>query len=462
MVQLSDVQEIDGLEVDQTASGLQVTSNNQDAELVPAESLERIGLQTLPSVEKELPNITEKEPAQRSNESSDTGRSQHATSATLKSRLWRYILGGVIILITVAFAVPLGVRTKHPERKNASSATTASSATPASSADHPPTLPTQNVSGVTDGTNIAIMPYSDSEMTNVSLFYQDSQSRLRRLKKIGSSPFTSGSNSPIVALDARERTPMWFANYTFSIYLFYIDSNNVLQQQTSEDGMATWHKGYLGNSHFVASTSATALSINRASTRSGASNARMLGSPRIFYGASDNLVHELIYLSGGGGWVSTNFTFANTNGNAGHTAAWFEEHWSLYLFVVNTTNFLKVWSLDTNTTSPEFPYGVWSEEPLSGPGPEKLAVNSSLTWAYYSQPGSVCYQTVSSSIECTDYDFNQTREAYPLPLEWPSFQVAYFGPDFTQPSFFFQTNSSALTQNVKDTDGNWQATNLPM
>ncbi|KAL8724609.1 MAG: hypothetical protein Q9181_006755 [Wetmoreana brouardii] len=473
MIQLSDVQEIDGLEVDQTASGLQVTSNNQEPELVPAESLARIGLQTLPGVEKELPNITEKEPAQRSNESSDTGRSRHAPPATLKSKLWRYILGGVIlILITVAFAVPLGVRTKHSERNKASSptpgpsATPGSSAPPGSSADHPPTLPTQNVSGITDGTSITIMPYDDSNVTNISLFYQDSQSRLRLLEKIGLSPFTSGSNLPIVGLDARERTPITYMNYSASTFasgisLFYVDSKNVLQQQTSEDGMATWHKGYLGSSHFVASASATALSTNRAVKNSDDSNARMLEMPRIFYGAPDNLLHEIIYTPGGGGWVSTNFTFTNTNGNAGHEAAWIEYERALYLFVVNTTNFLKVWSLDLNTTSIEFPYGLWSEEPVSGPGPEKLAVNSSLTWAYYSQPGSVCYQTVSSSIECTDWFFNRTREVYPLPLESPSFEVGYYNPDHVQPSFFFQTNSSDLTQNIKDIDGNWQATDLP-
>ncbi|KAL8700133.1 MAG: hypothetical protein Q9201_005618 [Fulgogasparrea decipioides] len=216
MVQLSNRQEIDGLEVDQAVSGLQVVSNTQDVELVPAESLAKIGLQTLPGVEKELSNISEN----RSNESSSDGRSRHVPPATLRSRLLRYLLAGVIlVIIIVAIAAPLGVRTKRSERNKASSSTLGSSA------DHPPTLPTQNDSGVIDGTNISLNMYADSQITEADLFYQDSQSWLRQFKQIKSSRNTTSSVLPIIALDAREGTPIANIKYT---------------SEDSDDGVSFW------------------------------------------------------------------------------------------------------------------------------------------------------------------------------------------------------------------------------
>ncbi|KAL8690089.1 MAG: hypothetical protein Q9218_004388 [Villophora microphyllina] len=428
----------DGPEVDRTMDGLLPIPDNQGMESTPAELHQKPGLQLARGGEKEVFNHRDISP----------GDSSRHIAPMKKRKLW-YILAACIVLliIAVAVAVPLGLRNKH---------TTASSATTSPHAKNTSSIPpSQKASGALNGTGMAILNTATRTAPNLHLFYQDSLSNLRRLEKQNgaSSSFTGGPDLPVIASDARNGTPM--------TYLFYIDTAHNLQEIISDDNLTTWRRGPLGDSKIPTSTSATALTAFTSAKSLGHDNATSVGM-RLYYGAPDDQVHEVVYVAGGQGWLQTNFNFANSNGNAGIASAGYNDdeysdHTTPVLFTVNTTNSLKRWDLDLGGKNA--PYGIWEENPDSGP--DALAPNSSLIWAFWSLEGGdcICYQNVLLSIGCTGLEFEHWDASYPNPVKSKSWLLGFYGQDVQNLNVFFQTNGSDITQNL-DISDTWLTSEL--
>ena len=84
---------------------------------------------------------------------------------------------------------------------------------------------------------------------------------------------------------------------------------------------------------------------------------------RLYYGATDNQVHELAFALGSTSW-SLQSTFNATNGNAGISASNPSPHTGeALLFMMDTQNQIRVWKLNSTVKpDPSFmTYGNWSQ-----------------------------------------------------------------------------------------------------
>lgn len=128
--------------------------------------------------------------------------------------------------------------------------------------------------------------------------------------------------------------------------------------------MATWQSGSLGDLQVQVSPSATAMTAFYNETGVGQSSSGT-ATMRLYYGARDNLVHEVVFNTSSSTWFSTEFAFPESNGNAGLASTWyngaiFDDQSPANLFILNKTNQLEKWNLDVNGTK-KHPYGVWKK-----------------------------------------------------------------------------------------------------
>lgn len=86
----------------------------------------------------------------------------------------------------------------------------------------------------------------------------------------------------------------------------------------------------------------------------------------LYYGGSDNLVHELIYNYGSQLWTS-HASFPKTVANAGIACSASNASFS-YVFLSNTNNQLEIWWKDSNGTAANsaanttsHPLGIWTK-----------------------------------------------------------------------------------------------------
>lgn len=141
----------------------------------------------------------------------------------------------------------------------------------------------------------------------------------------------------------------------------------MLQETVNADGTGNWHRGPLGTINIAPSLSSsvglTACSNERWNGDNVTKNERVF---ELYYGASDNLVHELIYNFGSNAWTP-HFSFPDSNGNAGIACSASNTSLS-YVFLSNTDNELEIWWKDSNDTvansaanTTNHPLGVWSK-----------------------------------------------------------------------------------------------------
>ena len=86
---------------------------------------------------------------------------------------------------------------------------------------------------------------------------------------------------------------------------------------------------------------------------------------RLYYGgAADNQIHELAYAFNDTEWTSQ-FTFLDTNGNAGFVCGTNDAERKARLFLVNNTNDLRLWTNNLSVIGPpdvtKAAYGNWWE-----------------------------------------------------------------------------------------------------
>ncbi|KAL8691619.1 MAG: hypothetical protein Q9218_003194 [Villophora microphyllina] len=480
MVQSSDLhgtQTIEGLGVDRIGIGLQAGTIEPGIEQVPAELDGSTGLQTLPGSEKETENISDKLYIADVGEHANAEASLESRPTNRRKRWWVSFGACVfLIILAVSTSVPLALREKHPEHDSSTpSSTSATTGSPRNSASNtrvsasPTSVPSSlKLSGALNGTKMAITHPGDG---NIHLFYQDFQFQIRQLvQAFNTIAFTGGSDLPAVVADARDETPIEVVSWPeLGTHLFYIDATHTLQQIYTTDDLTDWANGTLGSLFVEVPPSITSLTAYQQRLD------QTDWAIRLFYGASDGLVHELLYLSANSVWISTNSTFQDANGNAGLAASSASD--TLCLFTVDEQNKLQHWTLNPNDTiSASSPYGEWKPNPLNRP--IALAVNSSLSRSWVALSGTddaiadiVCYQTVTLSIGCSYLDDVRSVRAYPYIVHSPSFLTGYFEAGVfdtldnltvTAMHLFFQTTSSNLVQNENFLNGTSQVTELPV
>ena len=130
----------------------------------------------------------------------------------------------------------------------------------------------------------------------------------------------------------------------------------------STDNLSTWDAGPLSDSNFTASTSAIALAAIYSESWFGKDMGNSSGL-RLYYGATDNQVHELAFALGSTSW-SLQSTFNATNGNAGISASPpGGDTGEALLFMMDTQSQIRVWSLNSTVKpDPAVPtYGNWTQ-----------------------------------------------------------------------------------------------------
>ena len=245
-----------------------------------------------------------------------------------------------------------------PQTLSTSGASTVSSLTPQ----------TLSTSGAFNGTSLATFHSTFIEELATHIFYQDYQGQLRRIEKDGSQWSGGPAIAAVVSSNAKNATPLGCANYTdaatnaqkvrlsalsklqvsidipVQANLFYVDSNNVLQEVISTDNFQTWETGTLGNSAVKVSESAFALTAWYIAEY----------GLRLYYGGVDSLVHEMVYISGEGVW-SKQFQFQGSNGNGGIAHSIYNDKPGIaQLYMLDTQNAIRLWNFNFTPTATNY------------------------------------------------------------------------------------------------------------
>ena len=145
-------------------------------------------------------------------------------------------------------------------------------------------------------------------------------------------------------------------------HLFYVNSNNILQEVISTNNLTTWTNGPLGSLAIKVSASAAALAATYSDTWFGTTMGSSAGM-RLYYGATDNQVHEFAFALSNQLW-SPQSVLNGTNGNAGITASTVdEESGTAQIYTLDTANRITAWNLNA-TAKPDSAattYGNWTK-----------------------------------------------------------------------------------------------------
>ena len=237
-----------------------------------------------------------------------------------------------------------------------------------------------------NGTSLTTFNVDVNSLPSTHVFYQDYESQIRRLQKIGSL-WSGGPAFPaVVTSNVKNATPLACANYTdpktnanvvslsvlpltntvlpkaSQAHVFYVDSSSVLQEVISKDNLSTWQNGPLGSSSIKTSSSSTALAAMYSQRWFGATNGSSPGL-RLYYGSTDNQVHELAFALSDTSW-STQFQFNGSNGNAGTSVSSVDNTTGVArLYMLDMSNNIMSWWLDASikANGASALYGNWSE-----------------------------------------------------------------------------------------------------
>ncbi|KAL9126190.1 MAG: hypothetical protein Q9217_004719 [Psora testacea] len=338
--------------------------NVQGLETTPAELVQNPASapQVLPGVEKETFVSNGIEPYLK--EPQEHGSFPKTPRLTRKRKLWLLFATIMVVVIVIATAVPLGKR----HAQGSSRRKTKVSNPPTASG--PQTLSTV---GAFNGTALTTFNVDFKALPVVHLFYQDYQAQIRRLQKLGAQKvgqlWSGGPDFPaIMATDAKNATPLACVNYTNpdskvdTAHLFYVDPSNTLQEVISTDNLSTWQTGPLGDSAIKTSSSSIALAAIYSERWFGTANGSSPGL-RLYYGATDDQVHELAFVLGDTSW-SSQFQFDNSNGNAGISVSSVDKATgSAGLFAFDMAGELRAWNLNATikANGSSAVYGNWSE-----------------------------------------------------------------------------------------------------
>ncbi|KAL8783801.1 MAG: hypothetical protein Q9195_009268 [Heterodermia aff. obscurata] len=429
------------MEVDLTATGLQKVPESLGIESVPEETRSITAPQTKTAEEK-FPSR---------NHSSRKSR-----------RYLPFIIAAIIVVVVVlALAIPLALELK----KHSETSPIKTNSTTGVPNDSP-------ASGAFNGTALAIVALDQTHIPDVSLFYQDNKSRIRRLHSIELSPFFGGF--PVVTANARNATPLTALTYPtttgeLNSHLYYIDNNNTLQELYSIDNCTTWLIGSLGDYKFEASASSTALTAFYSDKWLGQDGNS--SGIRLYYGAPDNHVHELALFPTSPDSPSqyfSHFVFPNSNGNAGLTSIWSEESGLGNLYMYDQNDEFQIWSNKFNTSQNDTAAtGNWVTD--GGQNYYSIKTNTALS----SPSGILCFQERSDGLICAslnpDGSLQGPSTSHPVanaqsPRQGGSALVAWWqATPGTFPSelvLFYQIENGEIIQDI-DATGTWVNSTVP-
>ena len=167
-------------------------------------------------------------------------------------------------------------------------------------------------SGAFNGTAISIIDRRELD-DEYHLFYQHHDGRLKHL--VSSNPrtenWTESRDSHTLTSNARDRTPLATVVDSHSLYLFYVDKNNHIQQVVYSNGSHEWQPGFrnpadseTSNTLLVASDT---LLVALKAERHPADDLVFT----LYYGSDDGLVHEILW---GSTYSRETNAFANSSG----------------------------------------------------------------------------------------------------------------------------------------------------
>lgn len=158
-------------------------------------------------------------------------------------------------------------------------------------------------SGAFNGTAISIIDRREFDDA-YHLFYQHYDGRLKHL--VSSNPrmenWTESGDSDTLASNARDRTPLATVVDTHSLYLFYVDKNNHIQQVVYSNGSHKWQSGFrnpadndTSNTLLVASDTLL-VALGAEQPRAERRPAEELAFS-LYYGSGDGLVRGILWSS---------------------------------------------------------------------------------------------------------------------------------------------------------------------
>ncbi|KZF22925.1 hypothetical protein L228DRAFT_238822 [Xylona heveae TC161] len=376
----------EGLEVVPVGHGIEAVPVHPGVEVVPSEHLPSTPLLQLRLGEagKEVihQEVLEPEP--------DTRR----------RRLKWWILAVTVLIVLIAVGVVLGIvlSRKHPSSKANSQSPTASTVTQAATPTHSsnksasasstatitPTPTIFSHDGAFNGSGFTVLDLGDSDV-GIDLFYQHYTGEIRNL--ILQNNASAGQDAEIVVpSNARNGTSLTAISYnknnTLTWHVFYIDTNNIVQEATRNSSSKIYITGPVGKLKAVAAEGpSVGLMVcynddyyGTSPSSSSSSSSSISGAGlRLFYGSSATTIQELEWGYGTTDWKEGN-TFHNANGQGGVACAGVGSGIT-YLYAATPTtdidggNQIQMWWKDfnvnatANTTS--HPTGIWNAGPAT-------------------------------------------------------------------------------------------------
>ncbi|MCJ1265925.1 hypothetical protein MMC22_005807 [Lobaria immixta] len=275
-----------------------------------------------------------------------------------KRKYW--LIGAVVaavIIIILAIALPVGLTRRGKKTSGTSNG-----------------APSISIAGAYNGTGMALMQLGTSNSDYAyHLYYQHFSGEIRDVYLNNYEWVPAAYTNVGLPASVRNGTPLAVASYASdtesypTYHIFYIDASGILQETVNANGAGNWNRGSLGNLNVKPSESPsvglTACSNERWNGANVSINDRVF---ELYYGDSDNLVHELTYNFGSKSWTS-HANFPNTLASAGIACSASNASFS-YVFLSNNKDQLELWWKDSNDTaansaanSTTHPLGTWTK-----------------------------------------------------------------------------------------------------
>ncbi|KAI9876995.1 MAG: hypothetical protein M1830_005080 [Pleopsidium flavum] len=216
-----------------------------------------------------------------------------------------------------------------------------------------------STTGVMNGSGVVALDVGDGS-SRIILYSQHYNGEIRKSEYLGDT-WTGGQHADVVevvASNARNGTPLMavsFSRHQELIWrVFYVDNNDYLQESLmSNKTQGGWSTGLLGaGRHKASDSNRVGLTACHNSQWYGAPYNSSGGGLRLYYGANNHTVQELLWADGNGAWdYGTNFPDSNGDGGVECTVAHSNPPSITNLWLINSNNELEQLWFDFNASA---------------------------------------------------------------------------------------------------------------
>ncbi|WPH03131.1 Hypothetical protein R9X50_00600600 [Acrodontium crateriforme] len=252
-------------------------------------------------------------------------------------------------------------------------------------------------SGAFNGSGIALASQSFASnleagtQGSLVMYFQHHSGQIRWMQLSSSGDWRGGSVSEVVAVDAKNNTPLsavaYALNGTSTWHIFYVDTNNTLRQRTNSNTTNVWVDGPLNSASkrvvFDADqvgmqacwygsdygdSDYTHTPIQGENTTSSSSSSNEVGM-HLWYASDSTTFQQLGWRDGDTEWEFQQ-SWTQKNGHAGVGCYSWGPGTSTYVMFVDTNNTVEIWWRDTNTSvasTASHPINEWTQTSISIP-----------------------------------------------------------------------------------------------